>query len=222
MKKIKTYFVAGLVVIVPVALTFFLIFWLVRVVNGILGNVINVFLSDLFGIASTNITVKVILFLAIILLIIFMGMFARNYFGRKLIQLGEWILSTIPIVNRIYHAIQQIAAVFITEKREAFRKAVLFEYPRKGVYSIGFVTRDTGGEVQDKLEKDMVSLFLPTTPNPTSGYLLFVPKEDIIELDMPIEESLKLIISGGAVLPDKINNIDKKDKLLPNSHYNKT
>lgn len=138
-------------------------------------------------------------------------MFARNYFGRKLIELGEWILSTIPIVNKVYRAIQQIAAVFISEKREAFSKAVLFEYPRKGIYSIGFVTRDAGGEVKEKLDKEMVSLFLPTTPNPTSGFLLFVPKDEIIVLDMPIEESLKLIISGGAVLPELGNNIVEKE-----------
>ena len=206
MGKLKTYFITGLVVITPVVLTFFLILWLVRFIDGILGGMANVFIADLMEVKDVGALVKVILFIAIIFLIILMGMFARNYFGRKLIELGEWIVSTIPIVNRIYHAIQQIAAVFISEKREAFRKAVLFEYPRKGIYSIGFVTRDAGGEVKEKVDKEMVSLFLPTTPNPTSGYLLFVPKEDIIELDMPIEESLKLIISGGAVLPETGNN----------------
>ena len=209
MGKLKKYFVTGLVVITPVFLTFFLILWLVRFVDGIVGGVANVFLADLIGVESVSGTIKAIVFIAIILLIIFTGMFARNYFGRKLIELGEWILSTIPIVNKIYHAIQQIAAVFITEKREAFSRAVLFEYPRKGIYSIGFVTRDAGGEVKEKLDKEMVSLFLPTTPNPTSGFLLFVPKDEIIILDMPIEESLKLIISGGAVLPESGNSPEK-------------
>ena len=211
MGKLKKYFVTGLVVITPVFLTFFLILWLVRFVDGIVGGVANVFLADLIGAESVSGTIKAIVFIAIILLIILTGMFARNYFGRKLIELGEWILSTIPIVNKVYRAIQQIAAVFISEKREAFSKAVLFEYPRKGIYSIGFVTRDAGGEVKEKLDKEMVSLFLPTTPNPTSGFLLFVPKDEIIVLDMPIEESLKLIISGGAVLPELGNNIVEKE-----------
>ena len=211
MGKLKKYFVTGLVVITPVFLTFFLILWLVRFVDGIVGGVANVFLADLIGAESVSGTIKAIVFIAIILLIILTGMFSRNYFGRKLIELGEWILSTIPIVNKVYRAIQQIAAVFISEKREAFSKAVLFEYPRKGIYSIGFVTRDAGGEVKEKLDKEMVSLFLPTTPNPTSGFLLFVPKDEIIVLDMPIEESLKLIISGGAVLPELGNNIVEKE-----------
>ena len=109
----------------------------------------------------------------------------------------------------IYKAIQQISAVFISEKRDAFKKAVLIEYPRKDIYSIAFVTRETGGEVKERLDPETVSVFLPSTPNPTTGFLLFVPKTDIIDLDMSVEESLKLIISGGTIIPDYKNNILK-------------
>ncbi|NVM03460.1 MAG: DUF502 domain-containing protein [Candidatus Helarchaeota archaeon] len=151
-------------------------------------------------------------FVAILILILFVGMLARNYFGRKLIELGEWILKSIPFVNKVYNATQQISRAFISEKREVFKKAVLIEYPRKGIYSIGFLTRDTGGEVKEKIEEDTVSIFLPSTPNPTTGFILFVPKKDLVELDMSIEDSLKLIISFGAVLPEYTVEVLKQNK----------
>jgi len=118
--------------------------------------------------------------------------------GRRKLKIA---VAGIPIISRIYSTIQQISRAFLSEKREVFKKAVLFEYPRPGTYSIGFFTQDTKGMVQDALDCDVVSVFLPTTPNPTSGFLLFVPKTEIIELDMPVEEALKLVISGGAIVP---------------------
>lgn len=120
--------------------------------------------------------------------------------NREVIKLGGHLLAKIPLINRIYIAIQQISNAFLSEKQEIFKKAVLIEYPCKGIYSIGFFTQDTKGEVQDRLNQDVVSGFLPTTPNATSGFLLFVPKTAVIELDMPIEEALKLVISGGAIV----------------------
>ena len=134
----------------------------------------------------------------------------------KLILLGEGILTSLPLVNKVYEAFKQISGVFIAEKREVFTKAVLIEYPRKGLYSIVFMTREAGGEIKEKLNNEMVSVFLPSTPNPTTGYLLFVPKNEIIELEMTIEESMKLIISGGAIIPEPIikNKSENKNKLL--------
>lgn len=217
MKKLRTYFITGLLVITPIGLTIFLIWNLFVFIDGILGEYISVILVRFFGFSMTE-PVRGIGFIAILILILFTGMLTSNYFGRKLFELGEWILKSIPFVNKIYNATQQISKAFISEKREVFKKAVLVEYPRKGIYSIGFVTRDTGGEVKEKLDEDGVSIFLPSTPNPTTGFVLFVPKKDLIELDMSIEDSLKLIISFGAVLPEytvedlkqnKISNLKK-------------
>ena len=209
MKKLRTYFITGLLVITPIGLTIFLIWNLFFFVDGILGEYVSNIMVKFFGFEfRTGLG-----FVAILILILFVGMLARNYFGRKLIELGEWILKSIPFVNKVYNATQQISRAFISEKREVFKKAVLIEYPRKGIYSIGFLTRDTGGEVKEKIEEDTVSIFLPSTPNPTTGFILFVPKKDLVELDMSIEDSLKLIISFGAVLPEYIVEDLKQNKI---------
>jgi len=213
MKKLRTYFITGLLVITPIGLTIFLIWNLFLFIDGILGEYVSFILVKFFGLESMIEPVRGIGFIAILILILFTGMLTSNYFGRKLIQLGEWILKAIPFVNKIYNATQQISRAFISEKREVFKKAVLIEYPRKGIYSIGFLTRDTGGEVKEKIEEDTVSIFLPSTPNPTTGFVLFVPKKDLVELDMSIEDSLKLIISFGAVLPEYAVEALKQNKI---------
>ena len=139
-----------------------------------------------------------------VFLIIATGMFARNIFGKKLIEWGERILNKLPFVKKIYKPIQEISKVFLTDRRTVFEKPVLIEYPRKGIYSLGFYTRRATEEIEGKTRQELMSVFLPTTPNPTSGFLLFVPVEDCIDLNMSIEEAMKLIVSGGAVVPGKI------------------
>ncbi len=196
-KKIKTYFLAGLLVLIPLVLTIFIIWKLFIGIDSLLQGFISNILERI-GVPPTNIGLG---FISVILLILLTGMIAKNYFGRKVIKIGENILTKIPLINRIYIAIQQISNAFLSEKREVFKKAVLIEYPRKGIYSIGFFTQDTKGEVQKRLKHDVVSVFLPTTPNPTSGFLLFVPKNEVTELNLTIEEALKLVISGGAIIP---------------------
>jgi len=196
-KKIKTYFITGLLVLTPLVLTIFIIWKLFIGIDGLLQGFISNMLERV-GVPATKYGLG---FISVILLILLTGLIARNYFGRKVIKLGENVLSKIPLISRIYMAIQQISNAFLSEKREVFKKAVLIEYPRKGIYSIGFFTQDTRGEVQERLNRDVVSVFLPTTPNPTSGFLLFVPKSDVTELDISIEEALKLVISGGAIVP---------------------
>lgn len=197
LKKIRTYFLAGLLVLIPLVLTVFIIWKLFIAIDGLLSGFINNMLERI-GIPVTSIGLG---FISVVLLIFLTGMIAKNYFGRKVIRIGEDIVTKIPLMNRIYLAIKQISNAFFSEKREVLKKAVLIEYPRKGIYSIGFFTQDTKGEVQDRLQQDVVSIFLPTTPNPTSGFLLFVPKSEVAELDMTIEEALKLVISGGAIVP---------------------
>ena len=197
LKKIRTYFLAGLLVLIPLVLTVFIIWKLFIAIDGLLSGFINTMLERI-GIPVTSIGLG---FISVVLLIFLTGMIAKNYFGRKVIRIGEDIVTKIPLMNRIYLAIKQISNAFFSEKREVLKKAVLIEYPRKGIYSIGFFTQDTKGEVQDRLQQDVVSIFLPTTPNPTSGFLLFVPKSEVAELNMTIEEALKLVISGGAIVP---------------------
>ncbi len=209
-RQFKVYFGTGLVVLVPIALTIFIIYWLFQRIDSILRGVVYEFIRVQLGIPIGNEPIPGMGFITLVLLIVIVGVLARNYFGKRLIDIGENIMARIPIISRIYLTIQQISEAFFGEKREVFEKAILFEYPRRGIYSIGFFTQDTKGPVQDTLDDDVVSVFLPTTPNPTSGFLLFVPKTDVIELDLPVEEALKLVISGGAIIP-KI----KSDERMP-------
>ncbi|MFQ5652004.1 MAG: DUF502 domain-containing protein [bacterium] len=202
-RKIRAYFFTGLVVLVPLVLTTYIIWNLFLAIDGILRQVVSDLLQEQFGVTFAKKQIPGIGFVTLVLIIITTGILARNYFGRTIVSFGERIVQRIPLINRVYGAIKQISQAFFASQREVFKKAVLFEYPRKGIYSIGFYTQDTRGPVQESLETDMVSIFLPTTPNPTSGFLLFVPKTDIIELNLTIEEALKLVISGGAVVPNE-------------------
>ena len=197
--KLKNAFITGLLILVPIALTIYIFYISFRFFDGILKNFINQFFSDTLGISQTITSFPGLGLLLLILLIVFTGIIARNYFGRKLLDLGEFIVTRIPLINRIYIAIREISEAILSEKREVFKKAVLIEYPRKGLYTMAFFTQDTRGPIQDTLEEDVVSVFVPTTPNPTSGYLLFVPKTQVTDLDMSVEDAMKLVISGGSV-----------------------
>lgn len=196
---IRKTFVTGLLVAIPIFLTIFIFVWLFNWVDARLGEPVTRFINQQIGVKGLLDPIPGFGLIILILLIFLFGIIARNYLGGKLIALGERIFTQIPIISRIYIAIREISEAFLSEKREVFRKAILIEYPRKGVYSIAFITQDTRGPVQDALDSDVVSVFVPTTPIPTSGYLLFVPKDQVLELDMSVEDALKLVISGGSI-----------------------
>lgn len=185
-RRLRNLFIAGLVILTPVVVTIYVFIFLFLKVDSLLGPLI----FRLVGLRIPGMG-----FLAVLVLIFFTGLAARNYLGGKLIGFGEKILTKIPLISRIYVALQQISHAFLAQKRAIFKEAVLVEYPRKGIYAIGFVTSQME-------EGRMLSIFLPTTPNPTSGYLLFLPREEAIPLQMTVEDALKLVISGGAVAPE--------------------
>ncbi len=185
-KRLRNRFIAGLVILTPVVVTVYVFIILFLKVDSLLAPLIYRFVGwEIPGMG----------FLAILLLIFLTGLIARNYLGRKLIGIGEKIMTKIPLINRIYVALQQISQTFLAQKRSIFKEAVLIEYPRKGLYAIGFVTSYME-------EGRMLGIFIPTTPNPTSGFLLFLPREEAIPLRMKVEDALKLVISGGAVAPE--------------------
>ena len=198
-REIRKTFLAGLLFLVPITLTVYIFYHLFRILDGILNEVVTRFLVHQFGLVHLKTPIPGLGILAFLALLLIAGIVARNFIGKKVMAVGDYIVTRIPLINRIYLTIREISEAILTEKREVFKKAVLIEYPRKGLYSIAFFTQDTRGLVQDLLPEDVVSVFLPTTPNPTSGYLLFVPKTDIVELDMPVEDALKLVISGGSI-----------------------
>ncbi len=204
--KIRKTFFAGILVLAPITLSIYILYFLFNFLDSILNETVTNFIIKRFGEESIITAIPGLGIIFLIALIFITGAIARNYFGRKIIALGDYIVTHIPLLNRIYIAIKEISEAVFSEKRELFKKAVLIEYPRQGCYSIAFFTQDTKGKIQENISEDVVSVIIPTTPNPTSGYLLFVPKKDVQELDMSVEEALKLVISGGSIhLKEKIN-----------------
>ena len=129
------------------------------------------------------------------------GALTAGFMGRFFIKLSERLLNRMPVIRSVYNATKQILETVLAQQSNAFREAVLVEYPRRGIWAIAFITGTTKGEVQSVTEEECINIFLPTTPNPTSGFLLFVPKADLVSLDMTVEEAIKMVISGGIVTP---------------------
>jgi len=136
-----------------------------------------------------------------VVLVLATGMVVANFLGKRIVSAWESLLARIPLVRSLYAGIKQIMEAVLATDAKSFSKVLLLEYPRKGVWSFAFMTSDSLGEVQEKTPKKLISVFIPTTPNPTSGFVLMVPKEDVIELEMSVEDGLKMIISMGVVVP---------------------
>ncbi|GAB7080917.1 DUF502 domain-containing protein [Megalodesulfovibrio paquesii] len=140
--------------------------------------------------------------LLVVLILFVTGMFVRNFLGRKLVEIGERLMRYIPFVSKVYGWIKQMVDTLFLSAGKEFKRVVLIEYPRKGIWAMAFVTGVAEGEVQDKTNHRVINLFLPTTPNPTSGFYLLVPETDVIPLEMSVEDSMKLIMSGGILVPE--------------------
>lgn len=215
--RLRAYFLAGILVTAPVAITLAVATWLIRFVDSRIVYLIpaqwnpDTYLKDHLGVEVGLPGLGVLVLLVVISLI---GWLTAGYVGRSVVRLGENMVARMPVVSSVYGAIKQIFETVLAQKSQAFRQAVLVEYPRRGLWTVAFVTGETEGEVQSLIKEDMVSIYVPTTPNPTSGFLLFVPREDIVELHMPVEEAIKYVISGGIVTPqdqrpEAIRNGDK-------------
>lgn len=196
--KLKGYFLTGLLVVVPIGMTFLVVRWIVTVMDQSLMRILPPALRPdlLFGINIPGLGL-----VATALLILLIGVFAANIFGRSLVSFYERLLDKIPFVKGIYSLFKQVVDTVLSRDKGAFRKAVLIEYPRRDIWAVAFVTGVTEGEVQHVTAKRLVNVFVPTTPNPTSGFYILLPEDDIIELKMTVEEAFKLIISGGMVTP---------------------
>jgi len=198
MMLLRKYLIAGLLVWLPLAATVVIIKLVIDLLDKtILLLPLEYRPESLFGFSIPGFG----LVLAIAVLIL-TGMLAANLLGKQLVAFWEAILSRIPIVRSIYNAVKQISSTILTSEGKSFRKVVIVEYPRKGIWSIGFLTNEKVALDCEGIETDLVAVFLPTTPNPTSGFILLFPKEDIIELDMSVEEGFKFIISIGVVVPE--------------------
>ena len=198
--RLRASFLTGLVVIAPVALTIWLVWTLVGWVDGAVLPLIPHQIRPETYIGINLRGVGVIVFL---LFTIMVGWVAKGLIGRSLIRFAESLVERMPVVRSIYSGVKQIAETIFAQTERSFEKACLIQYPRKGIWAIGFISTTAKGEISQKAETggQLMSIFLPTTPNPTSGFLLFLPREDVIELEMTVEDAAKLVISAGLVYP---------------------
>ncbi len=205
-KSLKSYFITGLLVVVPLYITAYVFILIV----GFMDSIVKVLPQSLRPDTYLPFHIPGIGIIFTLLAIFFIGVLATNLLGRKLVEIGERILTRIPVLRAVYKATKQFMETFFAGDHDGFRKVVLVEYPRKGLYSIGFVTGRTRGEVQDKTVNDTINIFVPTTPNPTSGYYIVASEREVIPLDMSVEDAFKLIMTGGMVIPSEEHTPGRK------------
>lgn len=208
--SVRNSFFAGVVVALPIGLTIWLISAFVGFVDSSVLPLIPEVIKNLIPSFLRNIPIPGLGILISFVALWGLGVLATNFFGSRLLRFGERILSRVPIVSNIYNAVKQIVVTMAQQKERAFRDVCLIEYPRKGLYAIGFVTSDLKGAPAEVLPDGYVCVFVPTTPNPTSGFLLFVKTTDMTILNMTPEEGAKMIISGGMVTSNDDSTHPKK------------
>lgn len=196
-RRMKKYFITGLLVLVPLFITVWVLKTLVQTLDQSLLLLPVAWRPEaLLGVDIPGF--GVILTVAIVLAT---GLVATNIFGQQLIELWEGLLIRVPVVKSIYSSVKQVSDTLFSDSGNAFRQALLIEYPRQGSWTIAFLTGTPGGDVANHLQGEYVSVYVPTTPNPTSGFFLMLPKSEVIELDMSVDQALKYIISMGTVAP---------------------
>ncbi|MFC1684638.1 DUF502 domain-containing protein [Pseudomonadota bacterium] len=198
MSFFRRYLVAGLLVWVPLIVTLLVIRLLVDWMDNSLRLLPKAYQPEqLLGFSIPGLGVVLT-----VLILLVTGVIVANFFGRRLVSLWERILSSIPLVRSIYSAAKQLAETMFTADSNSFRKVLLVEFPRRGLWTLGFQTGTDVGEAQRKTGQDVINVYIPTTPNPTGGYFVMVPREDVQELDMSVDEGLRMLVSMGAIVPD--------------------
>jgi len=196
--RFRRYFLAGILVTSPILITVYVTWIIITFIDtqvaGLLPESLDFTKKLPHQIPGLGLIISIIV-------ITFIGAITPGFLGRTLLKVGERILDNTPVVRSIYGAIKQIMETVMSTNSESFREVVLVEYPRKGIWVIGFVTGETKGEVQTLNKETLINVFIPTTPNPTSGFLLFLPKKDLIYMNMKVEDAVKMVISGGIVTP---------------------
>ena len=195
---LRGYFLAGILVTAPIGITFYISWLLIRWVDSkvtpLLPAAYNPETYLPFAVPGLGLVI-------VFVTLTFVGWATAGMVGRLWTRISEKALARMPVVRSIYGAVKQIIETILQQQSNAFRQVVLFEYPRRGSWAIGFITGQTQGEVQNLTHDDVVNVFLPTTPNPTSGYLLFIPRRELVVLGMTVEEGIKMVVSGGIVTP---------------------
>ena len=194
---IKRWFITGLLIWVPLAITA----WVLMLIAGAADQTLRLLPESVRPQALLGVNIPGAGVVLTLLIILTTGLLAANFIGQRLVGWWEKLLARIPVVSSIYNSVKQVSDTLFSSSGNAFRKALLIQYPREGSWTIAFLTGKPGGDVCNHLKGDFVSVYVPTTPNPTSGFFLMLPKSDVVELDMAVDEALKYIISMGVVAP---------------------
>nr|WP_158048150.1 DUF502 domain-containing protein [Skermanella pratensis] len=198
MGRLRAYFLAGILVTAPVAITLYLAWAVVNLIDTAVSQLLPAQYNPEnympFSVPGLGVVI-------VIVALTLTGALTAGVIGRLVVRAGEAVLARMPVVRSVYGATKQILETVLANQSAAFREVVLIEYPRRGIWTLGFITGHTQGEVQDLTVDDVVNVFIPTTPNPTSGFLLFVPRSDLHVLEMTVEEGIKMVVSGGIVTP---------------------
>jgi uncharacterized membrane protein len=209
---LRKHIIAGLLVWLPLAITIWVLLWVVGLLDGIFRAVLRaaaaVLPASVEPLVEALVTIPGLGVVLLVALMLLTGVFVTNMFGQWWLRQWDQMLGRIPIVKSIYNSVKQVSDTLFSSSGQAFREAVLVQYPRAGSWTIAFVTGRPGGEVAGHLQGDHVSVYVPTTPNPTSGFFLMMPRSDVIVLNMSVDEALKYIISMGVVAPDSHANGD--------------
>ena len=199
MKKtlVKRYFITGLLIWVPLVITI----WVLNLLVGAMDQSLLLLPYKFHTESWLGVHVPGLGVLLTLVIVFLTGLLAANIIGQRLVRFSERILAQIPVVNSIYHGVKQVSDTLFSPGGQAFRRALLVQYPREGAWTVAFLTGVPGGDVANHLAGDYVSVYVPTTPNPTSGFFLMMPRSDVIELDMSVDEALKYVISMGVAVP---------------------
>jgi uncharacterized membrane protein len=199
MNRLRTYFIAGLLVILPLFLTLAILAFVFRFVDGILGNIVNSYVRRTLGFYIPGI--GIVLFVSLVLLT---GILSTHFFGRFLNRLIDRVMERFPLLRHIYPSLKQIFRFIFSKEQMAFKRTVLLEYPCKGCWSLGFITNEGFREAKERTAQDLLNVFIPLAPNPASGFYVLAPRKDVIILDMEIKDAITLIFSGGVLNPEDI------------------
>ena len=210
-QRTRNNFLTGLILVAPVTLTGYLVWWAINFFDEKVIPLVPLIYNPETYLQTSIPGYGLLLFFVFTTVI---GAITKGFFGRQIVKLGESLVGKTPIVRTIYNALKQILETALNDSSNSFQQACLIEYPRKGIWAVAFISTDTKGEIKRKINKNnMISVFLPTTPNPTSGFILFIPVDDVLILDMSVEDAAKLVISAGLLTPDDLpiqNNTQKK------------
>ena len=208
-RRIRNVFITGLLITLPIALTWFILQFLLNNFDA-LSPVFTNILIQLGAPIPEGYRIPFLGLVVTLLIVLIVGWLTTNFFGKKVFQIGELLIEKIPFVRRIYKGSKQVVSSIAEADTSAFRKVVLIEFPRRGLLAIGFVTGESRGEVQELTRENMLNVFVPTMPNPTSGFLIFSPLEELTEVSMTIEEGIKYVVSGDLVTPPVLKIIEAK------------